>query len=79
MGLPRDVALKLAAQTAFGASKQVMDTGMHPAVLKDAVTSPGGTTIDAVHKLEELGFRNAVISAVQTATNKSVALGKPKD
>ena len=48
MGLPRNVALKLAAQTVFGSAKQCLDSGIHPGELKDAVTSPGGTTIDAV-------------------------------
>lgn len=77
MGLPRDIALKLAAQTAYGAAKQCLETGVHPGALKDAVTSPGGTTIDAVHKLEELGFRNAAMSAVVAAAEKSIALSKP--
>lgn len=76
MGLPRDTALKLAAQTVYGAAKQCLDSGKHPGEMKDAVTSPGGTTIDAVHKLEELGFRNCAISAVVAAAEKSIALSK---
>ena len=76
MGLSRDVALQLAAQTVFGSAKMVLETGQHPGELKDAVTSPGGTTIDAVHKLEELGFRNCAISAVVAAAEKSIKLGK---
>jgi len=79
MGLPRNIALKLAAQTVYGSAKQVLDSGIHPGELKDAVTSPGGTTIDAVHKLEELGFRNCAMSAVITAAEKSIALSKNQD
>jgi pyrroline-5-carboxylate reductase len=76
MGLPRDIALKLAAQTVYGSSKMVIDTGIHPAILKDNVASPGGTTIEAIHKLESLGFRNTVISAVEASACKSSMLGK---
>jgi len=77
MGLPRDVALKLATQTVMGSAKMALDTGIHPGLLKDAVCSPGGTTIDAVHKLEELGFRNCAISAVVAAAEKSKKLAHP--
>ena len=75
-GLPRNTALTLAAQTVYGASKMVLDTGAHPGVLKDAVCSPGGTTIEAVKSLEENGFRGAVIKAVQECANKSKALSE---
>lgn len=75
-GLPRDVAAKLAAQTVLGAAKTVMDTGKHPGALKDAVCSPGGTTIEAVKSLETSGFRGAVITAVEQCANKSRALAK---
>ena len=75
-GLPRDVALKLAAQTVYGAARMVLETGIHPAQLKDNVASPGGTTIEAIHKLESLGFRNTVISAIESATEKSSLMGK---
>lgn len=78
MGLPRDVALQLAAQNVLGSAKMVLETGQHPAVLKDQVCSPGGTTINAVSKLEELGFRNAAMQAVVAAAEKSIDLGKPK-
>jgi len=74
MGLPRDVAMKLATQTVFGAAKLVKETGLHPATLKDQVTTPGGTTISAVHELEERGLRAMLISAVVTATERSKAL-----
>jgi len=75
MGLPRDIAMKLAIQTVMGSAKMALETGEHPGVLKDAVCSPGGTTIDAVHKLEELGLRNCAISAVVAAAEKSIKLG----
>jgi pyrroline-5-carboxylate reductase len=74
MGLPREVAMKLATQTVFGAAKLVKETGQHPATLKDQVTTPGGTTISAVHELEERGLRAMLISAVVTATERSRAL-----
>jgi len=74
MGLARDVAMKLATQTVYGAAKLVKETGEHPATLKDQVTTPGGTTISAVHELEERGLRAMLISAVVTATERSKAL-----
>jgi len=76
MGLPRDVALALAAQTALGAAKMVLETGQHPGALKDAVASPGGTTIAAIQTLEERGFRSALIAAVEAATRRSKELGQ---
>jgi pyrroline-5-carboxylate reductase len=75
-GLARDVATMLAAQTVFGSAKMVLETGEHPAVLKEKVTSPGGTTIAGVHVLEQAGFRGVVITAVDVATNRSRELGK---
>ncbi|MEG0895068.1 MAG: pyrroline-5-carboxylate reductase [Oscillospiraceae bacterium] len=71
LGMTRDQAYTFAAQTVLGAAKMVIETGMHPAVLKDMVCSPGGTTIAAVNALEENGMRNAVIKAVAAAANKS--------
>ncbi|MEK6764651.1 MAG: pyrroline-5-carboxylate reductase [Planctomycetota bacterium] len=76
MGLPREVSTKLAAQTAFGAAKMVLESGMHIGELKDFVTSPGGTTIEGLHALEKGGLRNALINAVEVATKKSKRLGK---
>ena len=69
-GLKRDVSYKLAAQTLLGAAKMVLDLDMHPAKLKDMVTSPKGTTIEAVEALEKDGFRYAVMDAVVKATEK---------
>jgi pyrroline-5-carboxylate reductase len=76
-GLPRDAALALAAQTVMGAAKMVLETRQHPGALKDAVASPGGTTIAGLHALERAGLRAAAMDAVEAATNRSKELGKP--
>ena len=75
-GLPRAEALQLAAQTVSGAAEMVLQTGSHPAMLKDMVTSPGGTTIAGLAVLEEKNVRSAMIGAVAAATARSAELGK---
>ena len=75
-GLPREKALTYAAKTLLGASKTLLESGKHPAKLKDEVCSPGGTTIRGVHALEEKGLRDAAISAVVAAYERTVELGK---
>ena len=75
MGLSRELAIQLAAQTVLGAAKVVQYTGEHPGVLKNKVCSPRGTTISAVHALEQAGFRAAVMSAVEAATLRSREMG----
>ena len=75
-GLPRSQALELATQTVLGAAAMVAETGLHPAILRDMVTSPGGTTIKAVQALEEKGFRAATIAAVEASANRAAELGR---
>ena len=76
VGLPRDIALSLAAQTVFGAAKMVLETVSHPAALKDAVASPGGTTIAGLHALERAGFRAGLMDAVEAAAKRATELGQ---
>jgi len=76
VGLPRDVATRLAAQTLFGSAKMVLETGQHPGALKDMVTSPGGTTIEGLHELQRGGVPAALMNAVRAATEKSKKLGQ---
>jgi len=76
MGLPKHLALRLAAQTVFGTAKLVLDGGLHPAEFKDRVSSPAGTTIEGIHHLEVHGFRGTVISAVEAAALRSKDLSK---
>lgn len=72
MGLPRNLAYKLASQTVLGSSKMVLETNLHPGILKDNVCSPGGTTIEGVASLEESGFRSSVIKAMKKVYEKSL-------
>lgn len=78
-GLPRNVALSLAVQTVIGSAKMVQETGMHPAVLKEAVTSPAGTTIAGVRTLEKMNFNSAIIEAVEAARSRSEELSRTPD
>jgi pyrroline-5-carboxylate reductase len=71
MGLPHDTATRLAEQTVLGAAKLVKETGLHPAILRDQVITPGGTTISAIHELESHGLRSMLISAIETASRCS--------
>lgn len=71
LGLPRDQAYRMAAQSLYGAALMLLESGIHPGALKDQVTSPGGTTIVAVASLEEQGFRNAIIDAMRKCAEKS--------
>jgi pyrroline-5-carboxylate reductase len=75
MGLPRNIALRLASQTVLGAAAMVLQTGLHPAQLRDQVASPGGTTIAGLEALEVAGLRAALIAAVRAATERSGELG----
>lgn len=75
-GIPRPTAARLAAQTVYGASKLVIETGKHPAILRDEVTTPGGTAIAAVAELEAHGLRTMLINAVATATARSKDLSE---
>lgn len=76
VGLHRDTALLLAAQTVFGSAKLLLDTGEHPGRLKDMVTSPGGTAIAGLHTLEAGGLRRTLIDAVENATHRAEQLGE---
>jgi pyrroline-5-carboxylate reductase len=76
MGLARDIATRLAIQTVLGSAKLVKTSGLHPAILRDQVTTPGGTAINAIHELESHGLRSMLINAVATATLRSVELSK---
>jgi len=76
MGLPRPLALLLASQTVIGAARLCLEKEIPPGMLKDLVTSPGGTTIAGLHVLEEGGFRGLVMSAVEAAARRARELGK---
>ena len=76
LGLPRDMSIKLAAQTMLGSAVTLMESGKHPDQLKDMVCSPGGSTIEGVKVLEDRGMRGAMISAVQACAEKARELGK---
>ncbi|MGB7273640.1 MAG: pyrroline-5-carboxylate reductase, partial [Geitlerinemataceae cyanobacterium] len=75
-GLPRSIAARLALQTVLGTALMIVKSGMHPAQLKDRVTSPGGTTIAGIAELEKAGVRSAFIEAIQAASRRSQELGR---
>jgi pyrroline-5-carboxylate reductase len=79
VGLHRDTALMLAAQTVFGSAKLLLETGEHPGRLKDMVTSPGGTAIAGLHTLESGALRKTLIDAVESATRRAGELGAELD
>src|SRR6185369_7845322 len=76
VGLTRETALTLAAQTVYGSAKLLLETGEHPGRLKDMVTSPGGTAIAGLHTLESGGLRRTLIDAVEAATARAAQLGQ---
>jgi pyrroline-5-carboxylate reductase len=76
VGLPREIATMLAAQTVMGAARMVLETNEHPGLLKDRVASPGGTTIAGLHALERGGLRGALMDAVEAATHRAAELSK---
>ncbi|XP_060098895.1 pyrroline-5-carboxylate reductase 3 [Heteronotia binoei] len=76
MGMPWPMANKIAAQTLLGAARMILESGEHPAVLRNAICTPGGTTIHALHELEKGALRSTVMNAVEAATNRARELGK---
>ena len=76
LGLPRTVSAELIIQTAVGAAIMLRDSGEHPVMLREAVTSPGGTTIAAIRELEKHGVRPALLAAIEAAAIRSAELGK---
>ncbi len=78
-GLPRTYAYEMAAQSVLGSALMVLSSGTHPSALKDAVCSPGGTTIEAVAALEKNGFRNAILEAMKACAEKSREMSREKD
>jgi pyrroline-5-carboxylate reductase len=79
LGLSRDVATELIIQTMLGSAKMLRDTGLHPVELREMVTSPGGTTIEAIRRLEEAGVRAAFLNAIDAARNRSAELAQGGD
>ncbi len=79
VGLPREIAVALAARTVLGSAKMVLETKLHTGELKDQVTSPGGTTIAGIHALERGGIRAAIIDAVEAATDRAAELAREAD
>jgi len=75
-GIPRKISYRLAAQAVLGAAKLVIETGLHPAELKDQVCSPAGTTIEAIISLEKSGFRSSIMEAMKECTKKALEIGR---
>lgn len=75
-GIPRKISYRLAAQAVLGAAKLVLETGLHPAELKDQVCSPAGTTIEAILSLEKSGFRSSIIEAMRECTKRALEIGR---
>lgn len=78
-GIPRKLAYTLASQAVLGSAKMVLETGLHPAELKDQVCSPAGTTIEAVHSLEKNGFRYSIIEAMKECTRRALEIGRASE
>ncbi|HEX3792658.1 MAG TPA: pyrroline-5-carboxylate reductase [Pseudonocardiaceae bacterium] len=79
LGLPRAVAEKLIVQSAVGSAKMLAESNEHPVILREAVTSPAGTTIMAIRELERHGVRAALLAAIEAARDRSVELGRPQE
>jgi pyrroline-5-carboxylate reductase len=75
LGMPRRTALEMVTQAVYGAATMLRDSGEHPVILREAVTSPGGTTIAAIRELEKHGVRAAVIDAIEAARDRGRELG----
>lgn len=75
-GIPKDKALEIAAQTVIGSAMMILETDIHPVKLIDNVCSPGGTTVAAMNKLTEFGFKNAIIEAMKACTNRAAEMSK---
>jgi pyrroline-5-carboxylate reductase len=79
LGLPRALAGQLIIQSAVGAAKMLAESGEHPVILRENVTSPAGTTINGIRELEKHGVRAALLDAIEAARDRSVELGKAHD
>jgi pyrroline-5-carboxylate reductase len=75
LGIPRATALEMVNQAVYGAARMLRDTGEHPVILREAVTSPGGTTISAIRELERHGVRAAFLAAIEAARDRGAELG----